>query len=142
MRHVPDRPRFAVLALAFCVLLAGCGPGLPHPIVPESVPAFAGNADPPLLVGPDWVAQQFASNAHLVVLDASTLAEYRSGHIPGAVHAWWQDTMDPNGPDYGMVLKPDENAADPQLLRRQFIEDVGVAPDSTVVIYDREQSRW
>jgi len=49
--------------------------------------------------------------------------------------------MDPNGPAYGTVLKPDENQPDPQHLRRTFVEDLGVTRESDVVVYDNEQNR-
>jgi thiosulfate/3-mercaptopyruvate sulfurtransferase len=76
-----------------------------------------------------------------LILDASSLDAYRTGHVPGAVHTWWQDTMDPNGAVYGMVLKPDENAAEPQRLRREYLEDLGVTPDRPVVVYDDAAGR-
>jgi thiosulfate/3-mercaptopyruvate sulfurtransferase len=131
-----------ILAWGGCVALvvsvAGCGGAkLPAPIAAATIPAYPGNGDPALLVDAEWLAGQLASDpASVVVLDASDLATYRAGHIPGSVHAWWQDTMDPNGAVYGTVLKPDPNQPDPQQLRRNFLEDVGVDGSRQVVVYD------
>jgi thiosulfate/3-mercaptopyruvate sulfurtransferase len=127
------------------LVLAGCSQrlALPGEIPPATVAPFPGNAEPPLLVdAASLSARLSAGDGHLVILDASELRRYRAGHIPGAVHAWWQDTMDPNGPVYGTVLKPDNNISDPQLLRRHFIEDLGVTPDDDVVVYDDAGGRW
>ena len=125
------------------LLIAGCGQrvSLPEAIPAATVAAYPGNGDPPLLVDATWLQSRQASGAGLVILDASELRRYRTGHIPGAVHAWWQDTMDPNGPVYGTVLKPNTNIPDPQLLRRHFIEDLGITPADDVVVYDDANGR-
>lgn len=143
MRH-PRRLRPATL-LALALLFGGCGGNLelPAPVAPATIAACPGNGEPPLLVDAGWLSEQLRVRDHgLVILDASGLDAYRAGHIPGAVHTWWQDTMNPNELYYGGVLKPDENAADPQLLRRFFIEDLGVRPESRVVVYDDARGRW
>jgi len=79
-----------------------------------------------------------AAREPILVLDLSSLGRYRRGHLPGAVHAWWQDTMDPNYPVYGAVLAPDDN----QRLRRELLEDLGIADDTFVVAYDNNRGRW
>lgn len=147
MRHSPRLPQALGLAVlvTLAAVLAGCGyrANVPAAIPVATVASYPGNGEPPLLVDASWLqAQQGSENARLVILDASDLITYRAGHIPGAVHAWWQDTMNPNELFYGGVLKPEENDPDPQLLRRYFIEDLGVTPESQVVIYDNAQNRW
>lgn len=120
-------------------LVAGCGSaaGLPAALPPATVAVYPGGAGDPLLVDTAWLSAQRTTNAgNLIILDAAPLADYRSAHIPGAVHAWWQDTMDPNGAVYGTLLKPDQNQPDPQRLRRNLIEDLGVEPDDAIVVYD------
>lgn len=123
--------------------VSGCSQrlSLPEAIPAATVAAYPGNADPPLLVDASWLRDRLATESRPVVLDASELRRYRAGHIPGAVHAWWQDTMDPNGPVYGTVLKPDANIPDPQVLRRHFVEDLGVTPEDHVVVYDDARNR-
>lgn len=147
MRHWSRSPRLSLLVVlvALTTMLSACGRSaqLPDPISAAPLPDYPGNADPPLLVDATWLMERSqAGDPSLVVLDASDLATYRAGHIPGAVHAWWQDTMNPNELFYGGVLKPEENDPDPQLMRRQFIEDLGVTPENRIVIYDNERGRW
>jgi thiosulfate/3-mercaptopyruvate sulfurtransferase len=136
--------RFTCFVL-LCGLLAGCGQRahLAEPMPAATLAAYPGNADSPLLVDAAWLSNRMRSeDSQLVILDASSLATYRAGHIPGAVHAWWQDTMNPNELFYGGVLKPEENDPDPQLMRRHFIEDLGITPQSRVVVYDDARGRW
>jgi thiosulfate/3-mercaptopyruvate sulfurtransferase len=147
MRHHPlvrHTSRLATLVI-LVTLLAGCGRSvhLPEPLPVAAIAAYPGNTDPPLLVDAARLSELVGSGSRdLVIIDASSLVTYRAGHIPGAVHAWWQDTMNPNELFYGGVLKPEENDPDPQLARRQFIEDLGVAPESRIVIYDDDRGRW
>lgn len=136
----------ALLVLVTLVIVtSGCSRNLP---LPGALPAatlapFPGNTDPPLLVDATWLHRRLATGERPpVILDASELRRYRAGHIPGAVHAWWQDTMDPNGPVYGTVLKPNFNVPDPQILRRHFVENLGVTPFDDVVVYDDTGGRW
>jgi thiosulfate/3-mercaptopyruvate sulfurtransferase len=147
MRYRRNSPRLLnLIGLAMLIVtLAGCGSSahLAQSIPAATLAPYPGNGDPPLLVDVAWLQERIAAGpAQLIILDASTLSNYRAGHIPGAVHAWWQDTMDPNSRVYGTVLKPDTNALDPQLLRRNFIEDLGVSRETDVVVYDDAQNRW
>ncbi len=123
-------------------ILAGCTSGTkpPEPMPAVEVADYPGNANQ-LLVSATWLSEQLLSSPRLVILDASALEVYRGGHIPGAVHAWWQDAMDPNGAVYGTILKPDENQPDPQRLRKNLIEDLGVTQNSQNVIYDDVNNR-
>jgi thiosulfate/3-mercaptopyruvate sulfurtransferase len=106
-------------------------------------PAFPGNGDPPLLVDPAWL--QSEADANIRMLDCSPLRTYKDAHIPGAVHAWWQDTMDLNKPVYGGVLRPGGEQPDgtfDQAPRAQVLEDLGIDDQTFVVAYDDEQGRW
>lgn len=127
---VPSRTRRSLLALSIAWWA-----GLRTAPAAGAVPSYPGNSDPFLLVDAAWLQSEGSDTR---VLDASSLARYRDGHIPGAVHAWWQDTMDPNGAVYGTVLKPESNDPEPQRLRREWLEDIGVSPDRPVVAYDDE----
>ena len=80
------------------------------------------------LVGPDWLADRM-DDPGLRLFDLSDLPGYRDGHIPGARHFWWQDLIEIHNPVYGMLLGPDDRA--------ELMREAGVAPDSTVVCYDR-----
>ncbi len=68
----------------------------------------------------------------LRVIDVSPLRIYRSGHIPGAIHAFWQDTVDPNYPHFGAVLTQGFD----QIHRIEWIRRLGIDRDWIVVVYD------
>src|SRR4051794_29691251 len=117
MRHRICSPHLVrwLSLVTLVALLAGCGRHvrLPEPINAATIAPYPGNSEPSLLVDASWLKERQTTNVtDLVILDASDLATYRKGHISGAVHAWWQDTMDPNGAVYGTVLKPDNNEPD------------------------------
>ena len=67
------------------------------------------------------------------LLDVSPPANYRDAHIPGAIHAWWQDTMELNATWYGMVLKPDDNKGN-QRRRVRYLERLGIDQTSEIVV--------
>lgn len=68
------------------------------------------------------------------LLDASALANFRSRHIPGARHAWWQDTMELNSLFYGTVLKPDDDQT--QGRRQRLLERWNIVGTLPTVVYD------
>jgi thiosulfate/3-mercaptopyruvate sulfurtransferase len=106
-------------------------------------PAFPGNGDPPLVVDPAWLQSQAGPTVR--VLDCSPLRTYQDAHIPGAVHTWWQDTIDPNKPAYGGLLRPGGQQPDgsfDQTPRIQLLEDLGIDDQTFVVAYDDDQGRW
>jgi thiosulfate/3-mercaptopyruvate sulfurtransferase len=107
-----------------------------RPASVESVTVPAERAFPrsDLLVSPQALYQRiFVDRQATRILDATDLATYRDRHIPGAIHAWWQDTMELNAPYYGMVLKPDDGASN-QGRRIRFLERLGIGPDLPVIV--------
>ncbi len=74
---------------------------------------------------------------HLAVLDVRSLAEYRGedvrsamgGHVPGAVHQNWVDTLD----ESRRLREPD--------ALRQSLAALGVTPDKQVVVYCQSHQR-
>lgn len=80
-----------------------------------------------LLVDAGWLASRI-DNPALRLLDCSPLPVYRAGHLPGAQHVWWQDTIELYNPVYGMLVNPEGRA---ELARR-----AGIGPESEVVCYD------
>ena len=74
-----------------------------------------------------WVAERLNSST-LRILDCSDLPTYRRGHLPGARHLWWQDTIETFNPVYGMLINAEGRAG---IARR-----AGLEPDSEVACYD------
>ncbi len=120
--------------------LTGCRGASIESIAPEPVAAFPGLGDPPLQVDAAWLRERRAGvdADHLVILDLSDLPTYREGHVPGAIHTWWQDWIDPYSDIYGVLLgtRNDPNA------REDLLGRMGIDNDSTVVAYDADQNRY
>ncbi|MEA2531656.1 MAG: thiosulfate/3-mercaptopyruvate sulfurtransferase [Thermomicrobiales bacterium] len=127
----------STLVGAGCV---ACGGSLP--IAPAAtVGPFPGQPAAPLLVDAGWLqAQTQNRDQRLLILDLSALRRYRRGHIPGAVHAWWQDTMERDDGVYGTTLQP-INFTD-QTKRIHLLEDLGIDDEIHVVCYDDDRGRW
>jgi len=142
-RRFSTRGRLPLLA-ALAPALVGCvvpGRGkTPDPVPPATVAPFPGNADPaPLLVDAAWLAPRLTvGDPALRVLDLSDLATYRRGHLPGAVHAWWQDAMDRFDPVYGVVLSDERDPG----ARSALFAALGIADATYVVAYDNERGRY
>jgi len=103
------------------------------PLVVEPERGFGGN---PLLISVQSLRDMLASDPRPIqLLDASDLADYRSRHIAGAHHVWWQDTMELNAFWYGMVLKADDDAGH-QGRRRDFLRHLNIDSRKPVVVYD------
>lgn len=106
-----------------------------------TVALYAGLGEVPLLVDAGWLQARIVERDRpLLVLDLSPLRRYRTGHVPGAVHGWWQDTMELNDDVYGTVLQP-VNYTD-QTRRIQVLEDLGIDDEVHVVVYDDDRGRW
>lgn len=104
-------------------------------VKPVPVPANRSYPRADILISPNALYQQIIVDRQAIrLLDATTLATYRERHIPGAVHVWWQDTMELNAPYYGMVLKPDDDQGN-QHRRIRFLERLGISDGDVVVVY-------
>src|SRR5262245_2189614 len=81
-------------------LLAACSAtgSLPSNTV-QPVPA-AQYQHPELLADTSWLAERL-NDPFVRVVDLSPLADYERGHLPGAVHVWWQDLVEINNVNYG-----------------------------------------
>lgn len=86
-----------------------------------------------LLVDIDWLAAHL-DDPGIRIIDLSPLADYRSGHIPGASHAWWKDTIEVHNNTYGMLVNEEGRA--------KLIREAGITPDTTVVVYDASGGRY
>ncbi|MGH2558903.1 MAG: sulfurtransferase [Thermomicrobiales bacterium] len=140
-RHLIARTLGAGVASATAITLASCNDALPQ-VSPATVAPFAGNGDPPLIVDVPWLeAAQSRTGNQSLVLDLSPLRTYRRAHLPGAVHAWWQDTMELDQPQdiYGTLLDFDHGT---QADRIDLLEDLGIGDDTEVIAYDDDRNRW
>lgn len=132
-----DRRTFASGTVAAAILLAADQRSIR---ISSAIQA----AEVPYLVSPAWLAQQIeVATPGLIVLDLSDLRDYRSGHIPGAAHSFWLETVERNYDVYGTVLnqKNLESDEDGQGKRIDWMRRHRIAPDSHVIAYDRTDNR-
>ena len=109
--------RMKRLALAVVLLLA------------LAVPALA--ADHPLLVTPAWLAER-VGRADVRIVDVSDAEDYVRGHIPGAVHLDLAETRAQASEGVFRVPTAEEG--------RRLMTQLGITPETTVVLYDDEGS--
>ncbi|MEM8947109.1 MAG: sulfurtransferase [Planctomycetota bacterium] len=87
----------------------------------------------PVLVDPTWVAQ-WASQPNVRLLEVGQREDYVAGHIQGAMFVdWIVDITDPACPQRYNAAPREQFEA---LLRR-----LGISDQTTIVLYDRLQSR-
>jgi thiosulfate/3-mercaptopyruvate sulfurtransferase len=107
----------------------------PASVEPVALPAGRSYPRGDLLIAPGDLYQRIVvDRLPTRLLDATDLATYRDQHIPGALHVWWQDTMELNAAYYGMVLKPDDGQSN-QGRRQRFLERLGINAGDNVIIY-------
>ncbi len=100
----------------------------------DATPAISGNA-PSGLVDARWLTQYWAQVDY--IFDLSDERQYESGHIPGAIHIWWQDGMGINSANYaepGSISSPHpaDNPFKPLNLN--------VPQNARIVLYDNNES--
>lgn len=132
------RAKWPFRLLLLSLLLLGACVGLPN----RSTPPPQGAATPTdpsqypearYLTSVDWLAAH-RDDPGLRIVDASPLGTYEAGHIPGAVHLWWQDTIELHNHVYGMLTG--------EAGRAELIRAAGITPESQVVIYDDSGGRY
>ncbi|MGN6359248.1 MAG: sulfurtransferase [Thermomicrobiales bacterium] len=123
----------AALLMALPVLTA-CGSGkAPAPTITVKPAPAAQYPHPELLADTSWLAANL-DNPDVRIVDLSSLADYERGHIPNAVHVWWQDLVETNNNTYGMLIDP--------VSRRRVLEQAGIGLGMTVVAYDDAGGRY
>jgi thiosulfate/3-mercaptopyruvate sulfurtransferase len=121
---------FGACGLAATLGAAACGyrDGAGGATTPAATPLpAAAYPRPEFLADARWLLER-QGDAQLRLLDCAPLSEYRRGHLPGARHVWWQDTIEINNPVYGMLVG--------QPGRAKLLDAAGVAPGTNVVCYD------
>jgi thiosulfate/3-mercaptopyruvate sulfurtransferase len=92
----------------------------------------------PLIVDPGWLVDQRADPVSPpLIVDLSSRTQYETEHIPGAIHAWWQDGMDLHAPAYGQLLSDRTGPS----ARQRWLQSLGITRGTTVVAYDDSGGR-
>jgi thiosulfate/3-mercaptopyruvate sulfurtransferase len=128
--------RMAAVLVVVVVLAGLIGLGVewrftPDPVSPVDAQAVDTNRQS-LLVDAPWLGQRIDSDPSLVIVDLSGKRAYDEEHIPGAIHVWWQDMINPHGQGYGMAIRIADNPAEQQ----PFAPNLGATHDDTIVVYD------
>jgi thiosulfate/3-mercaptopyruvate sulfurtransferase len=105
--------------------LAGCSTDDDPP--PDLTTATDSFPNTGILASATWLAERI-DDPNLRLLDCSPIDTYRDGHLPGASHIWWQDTIEVNNNTYGMLTGAP--------VREEINREQGITPASTVVCYD------
>lgn len=130
LRHAISVP--ALLALLLPLLVA-CSNGPTAPTITVAPIPADQYPRPELLADTGWLADRLADR-NIRVVDLSPLADYERGHIPGAVHVWWQDLVEIHNVTYGMLVDP--------ASRRRVLERAGIEYQMSVVAYDNAGGRY
>ncbi len=126
--------RARAMILTLLLLIAGACQHSTSSNGPVGTPSDPGNyPNGTLLVSAGWLHDHL-NDSSLRVIDLSSIGDYRSGHVPGAVHLWWQDTIEVHNDVYGMMVG---NSG-----VEQMVEDAGITPSSKVVLYDASGGRY
>lgn len=147
MRQPPRPPRFRparaprgrqlvsplLAALIVLPLLAACGPTRVEPTTTLKPRPSSEYPQPELLADSEWLAARL-NDPFTRIVDLSPLEEYNRGHLPGAVHVWWQDLIEVNNSTYGMLVDP--------ASRKRVFEQAGIDNTVTVVAYDNAGGRY
>jgi thiosulfate/3-mercaptopyruvate sulfurtransferase len=123
------RSRLIVTLLAIVALLVtgACDTadqpdqGIFAPAPPDAYPGGG------LLVDAGWLFDNL-DNPNLRIIDLSPVHVYRDGHVPGATHLWWQDTIEIYNEVYGMMTSP--------ATRDEIFRATGIEHGVRVVLYD------
>lgn len=118
--------------------MGGCSLGgdTPMPLPVTEVRTYPDASRPDLLISATEVVDLLGSEVcGPRILDVRPIRDFRAGHLPGAHHAWWQDTMERNAPSYGATLKPDDET-DGQSRRHAVLSLWETQPAEQVIVYD------
>jgi thiosulfate/3-mercaptopyruvate sulfurtransferase len=116
-----------VLAIVALLLMAACdtvdqlNQGTSAPASPDAYPGDD------LLVDAGWLFDNL-DDPDLRIIDLSPVHVYRDGHVPGATHLWWQDTIEIYNEVYGMMTSP--------ATRDELFRAAGIGRGVRVVLYD------
>jgi thiosulfate/3-mercaptopyruvate sulfurtransferase len=98
-----------------------------------SISLMQAGDNPPYVIDVDSVRGLVENDPHAVrLIDVSPLRTYRAGHIPDAIHEFWEDTVDREYPHFGAVVTQSEE----QRQRIDFVRKLAITQDMLVVAYD------
>ncbi len=121
------------IAALLLPLLAACGPATNTPITTVKPTGADSYPQPQYLADTSWLDDRLGDR-FIRIVDLSPLEDYERGHLPGAIHVWWQDLIEVNNGTYGMLVDP--------AGRKRVFEAAGIEEGMTVVAYDNVGGRY
>lgn len=100
----------------------------------DATPAITGNA-PNGLVDVQWLTQYRTQVDY--IFDLTDERQYEAGHIPGAIHIWWQDAMGINSLNYGEPYQI-SNPENPDSIFGNLT--LNVPQNARIILYDNHNS--
>ena len=100
----------------------------------EATPAISGNA-PSGLVDVQWLTQYRSQVDY--IFDLSDQPQFENGHIPGAIHVWWQDGMAIHAQNYAEPSRISEPSETVDVFGRLNLD---VPQNARIVLYDSNNS--
>lgn len=118
----------------FVFWVLGCLLVLPISLISATATAQpSGLDDTAVLVDPGWLADRLRQ-PDLQVLEIGKREHFDAGHIPQSMFAdWITDITDPASPDRYNIL--------PRQLLQELLGQLGIRKNTTIVLYDRFESR-
>ncbi len=118
--------------LILAVLLSACSTGATPTTGATATPLPTYPWPDIALLEPSWVAEHINA-PNIRIVDVSDHPQYLLGHVPGAVHAYWEDLVETHADTYGRL------AGRPQ--REKTFGGLGIEQKTLVVVYDRNDNR-
>ncbi len=133
----------SICSVALLCVGPACGGAETEPETTTGTPEAAevssiddrGYAPSARLVTTEWV-QAHLEDPTVLLIDLRSREEYDAGHIPGAVHLPAKETFQADDPRGVPGMLP----GDAHIARA--LGAIGATPETTLVLYDDEKSRW
>ncbi|MDQ2787733.1 MAG: rhodanese-like domain-containing protein [Chloroflexota bacterium] len=120
------------LLLLLTILLSACSTGATPIPGATATPLLTYQWPDIALLEPSWVADHINA-PDIRIIDVSDYPQYLLGHVPGAVHAYWQDLVELHANTYGRL------AGQPE--REKTFGSLGIEQKTLTIIYDRTDNR-
>ncbi len=131
-RRGHGRGRGLGLLLLISVLLTACSPADTATTGATASPLLTYQWPDIALLEPSWLADHINA-PDIRIIDVSDHPQYLLGHVPGAVHAYWEDLVEIHSDTYGRLAGRPE--------RERTFGNLGIEQKTLVVVYDRNDNR-
>ncbi len=122
-----------IMLVLLPITLSACSQSNHEPVTTLTPRPSTEYPHPEYLADNAWLAERL-NDPFTRIVDLSPIEDYRQGHLPGAIHIWWQDLIEVNNSTYGMLVDP--------ATRKRIFEQAGIDNTISVVAYDNAGGRY